>query len=124
VIDRNDIIERRKHKRFRAKKGAFAVLKTDYNLLGQIVDISKGGLSYRYSGHAALSEDSVEVEIFSIDNDFYMKKLPVKTVSDFKVDTTIFYDSLPMRQLSVEFGKMNPNQTLLLDYFLSKYTFK
>ncbi len=40
--------ERRKHKRFKVKQGAFAVASPDYNKLGQIKDISEGGLAFQF----------------------------------------------------------------------------
>ena len=118
------LIERRKHKRFKAKRGAFAVSTTDYKNLGQIKDISKGGLACQFIENGEQTKDSNEIEIFSEVGDFYLKKLPVRTVLDFEVDNTVSSNSMPMRQWSMQFGKLNHLQRLLLDFFLQKYTCK
>jgi hypothetical protein len=97
-------------------------LRPDYNVLGQIKDISKGGLSFCYNACGSNPTGSFEVDIFFIEKDFSLKKIPAKTVLDCKVKDKVSSSSLPMKQLSMQFGKMNPKQKLLLDFFLKKYT--
>ena len=117
--------ERRKHKRFDAKRGAFAVSPPSFDKLGQIKNISKGGLAFHYSGNNEQSKDTFdEVEIFSISDDFFLRKLPVKTVLDFEVDTQVPFNSLPQRQASLQFRELNHHQKILLQYFFQKYTRK
>ena len=119
-----DFDEKRNFKRFKAQKGAFAALRPDYNILGQIKDISKGGLAFFYNASGGNTTGSFEVDLFFIENDFYLNKLPVKTVFDFKVEDKVSLSSLPIKQLSMQFGKMNYNQKMLLDFFLKKYTLR
>jgi len=122
--NKKEFIERRKHKRFKVKGGAFAVSTTDCKKLGQIKDIGKGGLAFQFIENDEPAKGSIEIEIFSTAGDFYLKKLPVKTVLDFKVDNSVSSDSMPMRQWSMQFGELNYFQKLLLDFFLQKYTCK
>ena len=122
MTNKKGFIERRKHKRFKAKTGAFAVLRPDYNVLGQIKDISKGGLAFCYNACGGNTTGSFEVDIFFIEKDFYLKKLPAKTVLDCKAEDKVSSSSLPMKQLSMQFGKISPHQKLLLDFFIEKYT--
>ena len=122
--NKEELIERRKHKRFKVKGGAFAVSTPDYKNLGQIKDISKGGLAFQFIENSEQTKGSIEIEIFSTVGDFYLKKLPVRTVLDFEVDNTVSSNSMPMRQWSMQFGKLNHLQKLLLDFFLQKYTCK
>ena len=123
MTTKNDLVERRKHKRFKAKEGAFAALTSD-NKMGQINDISRSGLTFQYIGHDESSSGSTEVEIFSAVADFYLKKVPVKSVMDIQVDGNIPFSSVPMKQLRIQFGRMTPIQSGLLDYFLQNYTLK
>jgi hypothetical protein len=116
--------ERRKHKRFKVKGGAFAVATPDYNRLGQIKDMSQGGLAFEFIEDGEQTKGTHEVEIFSTVDDFYMKKLPVRTVLDFELDNTVSSNPTPMRQLSMKFGKLNRPQKLLLSFFIQKYTYK
>ena len=126
MTNKKDLIERRKHKRFKAKKGAFAVLTSDYNKLGQIKDIGKGGLSFFYVASGELTDRFSQIEIFligdEIGDDFHIKKIPVRIVVDFEVDNKVYFSSLPMRQLSMHFEKLTSSQILLLNDFLRKYT--
>jgi hypothetical protein len=128
MTNKKDLIERRKHKRFKARQGAFAVLTSDYNKLGQIKDIGKGGLSFFYVAGGEQTDRFSEIEIFligdEIGDDFYLKKIPVRTVVDFEVDNKVSFSSLPMRQLSMYFEKLTSGQIFLLNYFLQKYTHK
>lgn len=122
--NKKEFIEKRKHKRFKVTGGAFAVATTDCKKLGQIKDISKGGLAFQFIENDEPVKGSIEIEIFSSAGDFYLKKLPVKTVLDFEVDNPVSSDSMPMRQWSMQFGELNYFQKLLLDFFLQKYTCK
>jgi hypothetical protein len=65
-----------------------------------------------------------EVEIFSTVDDFYLKKLPVRIVSDLVQGNKDSSSSISMQQLSVRFGELIFNQKFLLDYFLKRYTQK
>ena len=123
MTNKKGFVERRKHKRFKAKEGAFAALTSD-NKMGQINDISRSGLTFQYIGHDESSSGSTEVEIFSAVADFYLKKVPVKSVMDIQVDGNIPFSSVPMKQLRLQFGRMTPIQSGLLDYFLQNYTLK
>ena len=121
---KGDFQERRKHKRFEAKRGTFAVSPPGFDKLGQIQNISKGGLAFHYIGDAVQTKDADEIEIFSTFDDFYLRKLPVRPVSDFEVDTRVPFSSLPTRQMSLQFEKLNHHQKILLHYFFQKYTRK
>jgi len=122
--NKEGLIERRKHQRYKVKGKAFAVSSPDYKNLGQIRDISKGGLSCQFIENGEQTKNSNEIEIFSAVGDFYLKKLPVRTVLDFEIDNTVSSNSIPMRQWSMQFGKLNYLQRLLLNFFLQNYTFK
>ena len=124
MAKRNGSPERRKHKRFKAKKGFLAVAIPDFKKLGQIKDISKGGLAFQYLADAEQTKDSVEVEILSKADDFYLKKLPARTVLDVEIKNPVSLSLLPMRQLSMQFGKLNHYQKELLNHLLQRYTHK
>jgi len=124
MVAKKDFVERRKHQRLKTKEGVFAVLGTDNSRLGQIKNISKGGLAFQYVDTGIQSKGSVEVEIFSNIHDFYLKKLPIKTIEDFELDNAVPSGSLPIRQLNIKFGEMTPFQILLLEHFLENFTCK
>ena len=123
MITQKGVVERRKHKRFKAKEGVFALLTSD-NKMGQIKDISRSGLTFQYVGHGEPLSGSVEMEIFSTVYDFYLKKVPVKSVVDIEVDDDIPFSSVSMKQLRIQFGEMTRIQLRLLGYLLQHYTFE
>ena len=122
MIAKKSLVERRGTKKFKPKKGVFAVLTSDVSRLGPIKEISRGGLAFQYVDSGEPSRRSEEVEIFSTVHDFYLKKLPVRSVEDSEAGDTPAYSSLPMRELSIQFGKMTPVQLRLLDFFIRHYT--
>lgn len=124
MTKRTGFIEKRKHKRFKAKEGAFAAVTSGDIKIGQIKNISKGGLAFQYIDNSEPSSGSVQIEIFSVAKDFYLKKSSAIVVRDSEVDSTVPLSSLPMRELVVQFGEMGSNQMYILDCFLQKYTTK
>jgi len=122
MLNREDFTERRKHKRFKAREGAFALIGSDNTNWGQIKDISKGGLAFQYITRGKQLNGSAEMDIFLADDSFYLKKVPVRTVADFEVNNKMSLSSLPLRQRNMEFGEMKPIQIFQLYYFLQHHT--
>ena len=113
--------ERRKYKRFHVQNGAHAVLGTHYaELLGQIIDISRGGVSFRYVAGEKPSSGSFELDI-SLAN-FYLRKVPFKNISDFQIANEFFLGSIPIRRRGVQFGELTPNRISQLEYFIQRHT--
>jgi hypothetical protein len=114
--------DRRKFIRYKVNKDAFAVIRTSDNKLGRIKDVSKGGLSFEYIMKGDPSEGITELDIFTTENDFYLKLLPVQIIKDSTMESEHAFSSLEMRRLGVQFGEMTPNQMSKLDYFLQHHT--
>jgi hypothetical protein len=113
-------VERRRHKRFQALNGAFVGLGPYSLKLGQIVNMSMGGLAFRYIGSHKPSRMKTESKIF-IDNAFCVDHVPLETVSDCEARQGPFA-SLTMRQSGVQFGQLTHEQKSQLEHFISKYT--
>jgi hypothetical protein len=47
-MDSKKVVEKRKHKRFRSKDLAYAAFGSKAMKIGQIIDISLGGLAFQY----------------------------------------------------------------------------
>ena len=112
--------KRRRHKRYKVDGGIVGVAKYQFVKMGQINDISKGGLSFTYVDSGD-SQDQIpkESELFiSVDGEnFYIESVPFITKSDFKVKP----DFLEIRQRCVQFGPISPSQQIHLDYILSSF---
>jgi hypothetical protein len=114
--------DRRIYPRFKVNDGAYAALSPDSTIMGQIVDISRGGLCFRYIVHREQAFESVATHIFVGDNGFYLEKMPYKIVEDEQIDNGSSFSSIIMRQRRVYFSNLNPNQLAQLDYFLLNRT--
>jgi hypothetical protein len=62
--------ERRRHIRYRPKEGTFAAIGPNYELVGRVRDISRGGLCFTYFDFG--DEKSPEQDLFSNQIDIYM----------------------------------------------------
>jgi hypothetical protein len=125
---RKAFVEHRKHKRFKVKSGVSTVgfnTGSEYINIGQIMNISKTGLSFRYIETNDESTEPVELDILAALDGFYLKNVPFKTVWVSPVASHhpafIF---LEKKQRGVQFGEMTPHQISHLDYFLHNYTIR
>ena len=121
-MSRIEVVERRKHKRFRVDEGAYAAVRPHYDKIGQIIDVSRGGLAFRYLVSDSQEDASSELDIFLIGDDFHLDKLPFKTVSDQKIPEGVSPGSQTMRRCAVQFGELTQIQALKLEEFILKYT--
>ena len=121
-MESKELFERRKNRRFRVQERAFAVFGTQVSELGQITDISRGGLSVRYIAHGDRSKGSSELEIYLADKSFSLKKVPFKSVWDFEIADQFPSSPITMRRRGVQFGLLTQEQIPQLDYFIRNYT--
>jgi hypothetical protein len=114
--------ERRKHKRYKAAQGAYAVLGPETSKLGQIKDISMGGLAFKYLADEARPNGAGELDIIIRQSSFCVKKIPIQTVSDFELARENAFSTVRLRQQGVQFGKLSSDQTSQLEFFLKHHT--
>ena len=111
------IDERRSYKRYNAQEGAFVALHSNHQI-GRIKDISKGGVSFTCISSGLVRYDISVLEIFSKNNNFYLKEVPFKVVSEINMENNIPCSSLPMKQISGKFAELTEYQNSQLDSFL------
>ena len=112
--------EQRKHKRFDVKDGAYSVLGYQPTVMGRIINISMDGLAVTYKGKRL--EESSEVDLFISDAGFYIDQVPVKTISDHKLEGKFLFSSKSVWQRSLQFGDLTDDQKSQLKEFLQLYT--
>jgi hypothetical protein len=115
-----NIPDRRKHQRFKAREGLFASLEPS-DAVGEITDISEGGLTVQYALYDRFSEVPSEVTIVSSTDSFHSKELPCRTVSDFCIKEVPF-SSILVRRFGLQFKALSKEQKSQLDYCLQNYT--
>ncbi len=114
--------ERRKFQRFKAAYGAYAVAGPEAAKLGQIKDISMGGLAFNYLADEARSQRCNELDIIIRQYSMRIEHLPVKTISDFEMAPKNVFSTVKLRQLGVQFGDLTPDQTSQLEHLLKTHT--
>jgi hypothetical protein len=122
MINSEKVIERRFNERFQAQQGVYALLKNGSSKLGQIKNISKGGLAFMYINDGEQIHEATEVDIFLSGYGFILKGIPCKKISDIHVDNFVPFSTFEMRQLGVQFGEVSLNQLAHLDRLIEKYT--
>jgi len=122
VTNRKKIVERRKHKRFKVQDGAFAVLTPHFYNWGQIIDISRAGLAFRYTGNELPPNVSCDLGISLADIGFYLGRVPFRAISDFEIGNEVAYSFTTTRRCGVEFGELTLNQISQLEYFICNNT--
>jgi hypothetical protein len=113
TMSEEKVVDRRRHKRFRVKTGGLALLSPDWphsTLVGDILDISPGGIAFQYVGDEPPRQEVCEVGLACSYSHFYLGKIPVKAVSDFSM-AKVPFGSLVPRRLSLRFEKLTPDQS-------------
>ena len=113
--------ERRKHDRFEVRNLAIAVPNKPSSQVARIVNISKGGLAVRYLEQTNWLGNADAIDIL-VNSSFLMTNIPIKHVSDYKVDNKVSFSIISERQCCLQFGPLSPEQELLLDEFTLRYT--
>jgi hypothetical protein len=116
-------VERREHKRFRVPIGSFVWVGLDGTILGQIIDVSMGGLAFHYIGKE--SSNGSHLDMFLTEHDLSLHEVPFITVS--KVLGRIIVKgaqprSIAIRRCGVQFGDLTQSQTSQLEYLIQNCT--
>ncbi|OEU68683.1 MAG: hypothetical protein BA867_05445 [Desulfobacterales bacterium S5133MH16] len=115
-------IERREHKRFLVQEGVYALLKNNSSKLGQIKNISRGGLAFSYIVDEEQMHDSFKVDIFISNLGYCLKDIPSKKISDFHVDNKLPFSTFSIRQVGIQFNELNHSQLSQLDNLMRDHT--
>ncbi len=121
MVGRRRTVERRKNKRDKAVEGAYAAISPNSHKLGQVIDISMGGLSFKYIDTSSDDSDNKPVpeeSIFLSSMGYYVGDLPFKTISDYEITNAPSFSSMKVRKRHVQFSDLSFKQLFDLDYYL------
>jgi len=121
-MERRGQIERRKHRRVNVQDIAFAVLRDPDRQLGQIMNISMGGLAYNYIVGSGSVDSALELDILLAYKGLYMEKIHFEPVSDFQIANKSPFTPITMRRRGIKFGELTPKQTSMLQNFIQERT--
>ena len=135
MANKKEFVERRKHKRFKVKDSAIVAVKDSafvavldttpgYINLGRFINISKGGLAFRYDDRKGESTEPFKVDILSVQDSFYLYNIPFKTIWVSHAAGKPSFSFSKTSKQGVQFGDMAPSQIQHLDSFIEKYAIR
>jgi hypothetical protein len=113
-------IEQREHGRFQGKDGALVSLGAEIKRMWHLIDISKGGLAFRYLGGMEEPELFSELVLLTKEVSFFLEKIPFTVVADCEMNGR-FLSRYTLRRCGVRFGSLTPDQSVQLQYFITKH---
>lgn len=117
----NERVERRKHKRYQVESGGLVLVGWYYETVGRIMDISEGGMAFRYMPHGETQNES-DLTIVLSEANFYLDEVPVKTISDFQLAEGISATTITPRRCGVQFMDPTGSQRAQIEFFINNYT--
>ena len=108
----------REHSRLTAKQRALVLLpQREDPLPYHIIDISEGGLSFRYLGKKLKYSEIDKISLYH-ENELIVDSIPVGAVSDYRLRDNL----VPVRRSSICFSALNNEQQRNLGAFIQKHT--
>jgi len=115
--------DKRRHKRFRLKMPAFAVVDNSLALIAEIVDISSGGLAIRYlKNNGSTINTFQELDLFNPDIGFYLDSIQATIVSDYQIISRHTPESKEMRRCGLRFENLSSDQIARLENIIRSYS--
>lgn len=117
--------DRRRHPRFIPEERALAVIRPDFTKIGRIKNISMGGVGLEYIFTDDCKNTDSAVDIFLPQAEFYLPKLPRKTIYDIPVrEPGLDFNPgqfLPTMQCGLQFGALSHEQLAQLSSLIQTY---
>jgi len=133
--------DRRRHKRYPLCHRAFAIVRSDAHALeridrmskgklgmaiiksnpmrmGEILDISRSGLAFRYIATDRTLTSPCEMDILCGNGDYHLTRLPIQTVEDTFIAPESPFEVLKMKRLTVKFGGLTNRQKIKLNQLI------
>jgi hypothetical protein len=115
----NDYKESRKHIRAKMHNIVVGILNSNEpETIGTIADISLGGVKFAYLHRMKFNKRSPVQSIDLIAGSLYLLEIPCKYVWDGEVERVFHTKSAMVRQCGIQFGKLTPKQTFLVNKFI------
>jgi len=118
--------ELRRHERHKVANGTLVILDPYFTLIGKIIDISHGGLSFQYKGNGETMRDSCEVS-FVFDNPantikYGPLKFSVNIISDARIEDENRNNLAQMKCCRMKFRSLSYYQKLWVDGCIRNHT--
>jgi hypothetical protein len=111
--------ERRQFNRFKVENGALVEAKVNGTKIGEIIDISEGGLAFSYIDIGTRPEESFEIDLYFQEKNFRLENLPARTISD--ISNKSPFAITKTRRHGVQFADLDENQTTGLRKYIENF---
>lgn len=121
----NEIVERRKHVRFKVRDGVFTVPKprVQSSRLGNVIDVSMGGLAFQYFLIKNMSvNDFTELDVYISGDGLFLENLPINLVSDIEMKHGETQFMTISKRFGVQFKGLDQAQKEKLHHFIDHHT--
>ena len=109
--------ESRRCRRFPVKDGVIAL----DSVYGEIIDMSFGGLSFRYTAYDDMTSEPAEFGIIFGGEELFFDNIPLTNVSDVVIDEDADGTG-EVRRRGMSFGNLVPEQVVTLARFIRQYS--
>lgn len=109
--------ESRRCRRFPVKDGVIAL----DSVYGEIIDMSFGGLSFRYTAYDDMTTESAEFGIIFGGEELFFDNLPLTNVCDIAMDENADGTG-ETRRRGMAFGDLVPEQVVILARFIRQFS--
>jgi len=114
--------ERRKTVRFLPRTEAYVALRPDFTKLGRLINISRGGLAFRYIAHQRQEQTPTHLDLFIGNDTFYLSRIPCRVIYDIRLsEKQRFSTALEHRRCGLEFGEATEVQATQLELYLKNH---
>ena len=117
--------EQRKYVRFLAQDNTFAALRSGFEKVGKVNDISIKGLAFAYFKEDVKPDSDrnlSQVDIFLSANGFHLPNVPCRVVYDIQESTSGINHAIVMYRCGLHFGELDQSQSEQLKSFLKNHT--
>lgn len=118
--------ERRKHHRYKVRANVFAGIGPSSVKIGQILDVSRGGMAFKSTDQKTKFFQSAELSIIVDDEELNINVVPFKFKAKMVAVTDMSnrnpFNFNKARRFSVEFEELSDYQIFWLDYFIRNHT--
>lgn len=119
-----DYLERRKHKRFTIKDVAFAILRADDDEeLGQIINISMGGLAFQYFVGNREFQKADRLDVILAENRLHIDDIGFRVVDDYELISELPFSSITKREQRVHFDNLTDDQKVGIEGFIREHAY-
>ncbi|MCP3944919.1 MAG: PilZ domain-containing protein [Desulfobacteraceae bacterium] len=123
MVNKKHTMERRQNKRYKAVDGTYAAIHPYSHKLGQIINISMGGLAFQYidiNSYGKKHGETPENTIFLSSMSYYVGNLYFRTILDYEITKAPSFSSMKVKKRHIQFMDLSLKQLFDLDYYLRR----